>query len=56
MSTITNCTLDTADSVRSILNLKKMENIMINLSDEFGKLDVKIHDKSEESIVESNDI
>ena len=56
MSTISNCTLDTADSVTSILNLKKIENIVINLSDVFNKLDVQVHNEPEESIIESNDI
>ena len=56
MSTVSKCTLDTADSVTSILNLKKIDNILINLSNIFDKLDVKvkIEQNQNESIVESN--
>lgn len=56
MSTISTCTLDTADSISSILNFKKIENILIDLSNIFTTLDLtkNIEDNSE-SIVESND-
>ena len=56
MSTISTCTIDTADSISSVLNLKKIENILIDLSSIFTTLDLtkNIKDNSE-SIVESND-
>ena len=56
MSTISTCTLDTADSISSILNLKKIENILIDLSNIFTTLDLTKHiEDNSESIVESND-
>ena len=58
MSTISTCILDTADSVASILYKKKLENMVINLSNIFDKLDVKqyLEIVDTESVVESNTI
>jgi hypothetical protein len=55
MSTICNCTLDTADSKNSILNFKKNENLVVDLSMYFNKL--LVNDKIEiDSIVNSNEL
>ena len=55
MSTVSICTLDTADSVSSIFNLKKLENTIIDLSSIFTNLDIIVKEVNEtESIVESN--
>lgn len=54
MSTISKCTLDTADSKMSILNIQKFENLVVNLSKHFNTLIVNNDVNNDISIVESN--
>ena len=57
MSTISICTLDTADSITSILNLKNIDTIVIDLNNILTKLDILvITDDETQSIVVSNEV